>query len=297
MQIDYETVDTIDDGRAAWLAERRTGIGASESAAILGISPYATPYSIWALKTGRCPEPTGERLRAGLALEPYLRERYTADTGRACCHIPYDLHRHPAEPWLLATLDGTTVDDDGNQIVVELKTTEDRDAWYDGVPDHVRVQVQHQMLVTGIDRADVVVAIGLHTVRVHRIDADHKFQRGMLARLKTFWRHVLDDTPPPIDASPITAAALTRSRVDAELPPVTLPEESASWDAELTRIKAEIKALEEHKVALENRIKSAIGDAPAGLLPGGGRYTFGQQTRSETTIPASTFRVLRRSNK
>lgn len=286
-----------DEGRAAWLAERRTGIGASESAAILGLSPYATPYSVWAVKTGRAPEATGERLRAGLALEPYLRERYTLGTGRALAYWPYDLRRHPDHPWLLATLDATTVDEDGEQMLVEIKTTEDRDAWSGEVPPWVRVQVQHQLLVTGMSRADVIVAIGLHTVRVDRIEADERFQAAMLRTLSSFWRHVVDDIPPPIDTHEATSRALTRSRVVDDAPPAVLPPESAEWDAELTRVKAEIKALEERRTSLENSIKAAIGDAPAGLLPTGGRYTFGQQTRSEVTIPASSFRVLRRSNK
>ena len=32
--------------RQAWLAERKKGIGGSDAAAILGLNPYATPYSL-----------------------------------------------------------------------------------------------------------------------------------------------------------------------------------------------------------------------------------------------------------
>ena len=37
----------------AWLAQRNSGIGASEVAAVLGESTYYSPYSLWARKTGR----------------------------------------------------------------------------------------------------------------------------------------------------------------------------------------------------------------------------------------------------
>ena len=39
--------------RAEWLDWRRGGIGSSDIAAIIGLSPWATPYSVWAEKTGR----------------------------------------------------------------------------------------------------------------------------------------------------------------------------------------------------------------------------------------------------
>ena len=38
--------------RSAWLAQRRKSIGGSDAAGIVGLSPYATPYTVWADKTG-----------------------------------------------------------------------------------------------------------------------------------------------------------------------------------------------------------------------------------------------------
>ena len=46
------TVDT----RAEWLRWRRSGIGASDIAALLGISPWASPFSVWADKLGLLPD-------------------------------------------------------------------------------------------------------------------------------------------------------------------------------------------------------------------------------------------------
>ena len=32
--------------------ERKNGLGATDCAAIMGLSPYKTPYEVWAIKTG-----------------------------------------------------------------------------------------------------------------------------------------------------------------------------------------------------------------------------------------------------
>lgn len=39
-----------DDDRAEWLEWRRNGIGATDVAGILGVSPWASPWSVWADK-------------------------------------------------------------------------------------------------------------------------------------------------------------------------------------------------------------------------------------------------------
>ena len=56
--------------RQAWLAERRKTIGGSDAAGIVGLSRYATPYTVWADKTGRLPEQEdNEAMRQGRDLE------------------------------------------------------------------------------------------------------------------------------------------------------------------------------------------------------------------------------------
>ena len=68
--------------RAVWLQERRTGIGGSDVPAILGISPYGSPYSVWADKLGLLPErECSEAMRQGADLEAYVSRRFCEETG------------------------------------------------------------------------------------------------------------------------------------------------------------------------------------------------------------------------
>ena len=51
-----QKISTRDMSREAWLELRRHSIGGSDAAGIVGLSKWASPYSVWAEKTGRLPE-------------------------------------------------------------------------------------------------------------------------------------------------------------------------------------------------------------------------------------------------
>mgnify|MGYP000308297088 CR=1 FL=1 len=48
------------EARADWKLWRRGGLGASDLPAILGISPWASPFSVWADKCGLLPDEDDE---------------------------------------------------------------------------------------------------------------------------------------------------------------------------------------------------------------------------------------------
>lgn len=76
-------VPTKDMSREDWLSERRKTIGGSDAAGIVGLSKWASPYSIWAEKTGRVPEKEDtEAMRQGRDLEEYVAQRWAKESGR-----------------------------------------------------------------------------------------------------------------------------------------------------------------------------------------------------------------------
>lgn len=70
----------------SWLEEREAGIGASESAALLGLSPWATPLSLFLAKSGRLKKDKSldevERIQWGNLLEPVIIGELVARTRR-----------------------------------------------------------------------------------------------------------------------------------------------------------------------------------------------------------------------
>ena len=85
---------------------------ASESAAVLGISPWVTPYQLWLLKTGRKTEATNAAMSHGTALEPAARSAYEFQTGNVMQALVMQ------EGEYSASLDGMTLQGD---LIVEIK--------------------------------------------------------------------------------------------------------------------------------------------------------------------------------
>ena len=83
MEKNLTRISTRSMSRQAWLAERRKTIGGSDAAGIVGLSRYATPYTVWADKTGRLPEQEdNEAMRQGRDLEEYVAKRWEESTGK-----------------------------------------------------------------------------------------------------------------------------------------------------------------------------------------------------------------------
>ena len=96
-----------------------TGVGGSDAPAVLGISPWATPYDLWLSKLGHTTAlATSEPMRWGSLLEPVILGEYVRRTRRTVHEKP-DMLRHPTHQFMLAHLDGRIVDE---SRIVEIKT-------------------------------------------------------------------------------------------------------------------------------------------------------------------------------
>lgn len=290
------------DSEPAWLEARRSLIGASDSAGIFGVG-YAdqSAVTVWDSKINPARQIDPAKLRkfkVGKLMEPALRAIFADESGMPC-ESPgeFTIYRHADIPWLGATLDGVTEHDEYGPCPVELKNVSNfaRDEWDgDEPPLKFAVQCQHQMAVTGANHGFLLGLIGGNEPVIKTIERNDRFIDAMLKRLDEFWGYVERRELPPIDSSIATAQILAKLWPEDSGATVVLPAEAAEWDRELTEAKDAIKAAEARKLAAENQLKAAIGDATFGDLIGGGRYSWKTQTRAEHVVMESTFRVLRR---
>ena len=113
-------LSTKDMPREDWLAERRKGIGGSDAAAIVGLSKWATPFTIYMDKLGLLPEKEEtEAMRQGRDLEEYVACRFAEQTGKQVQRCNYMI-RNCEYPWAIADIDGRVVRENAG---LECKTT------------------------------------------------------------------------------------------------------------------------------------------------------------------------------
>jgi len=287
--------------RAAWLAERRNGIGASEVAAVLGVHPFLSPYELWVRKTGMAPEgeeaEESEAMYWGNVLEEVISAEYCRRTGRRVAdHGRYTIQRNPKFPHVFATLDREILPSGGKgRGVLECKTTGAWAAseWELGAPLTYQVQVQVQLAVTGFEEGALAVLIGGQRYQHTEFQRNEEFICRMAEAVADFWARVVAKEPPPVDGSASTARALRALHPRDSGETVELPAEALQWHQDLEAAKAAMKAAEAARRVAENQLQAAIGDATFGLLPDGSSYSWRTQEREAHQVAASSFRVLR----
>lgn len=209
----FTLVRTPDGDREAWLDQRRKGVGGSDVAAIMGLSPYRGAYEVWAEKSGLIEAPDISDKPAviwGNILEPVVGEHYAEN------HPDREVRRLNAvcqsieRPWAQASLDYEVKDPELGWGVLEIKTAGQRSEgkWDDGVPLFYQTQVAHYLSVTGRAFADVAVLIGGQDYREYRIMRDEDDICAVESAVDEFWQRVQTGDEPPIDGSPGEAEAL-----------------------------------------------------------------------------------------
>ncbi|MGD7291094.1 YqaJ viral recombinase family protein [Ralstonia pseudosolanacearum] len=262
-------VETKDMPREDWLEVRKSGIGGSDAAAAVGLSPYQSQLELWLVKTGRDanltkpdPEDTTEPVFWGQILEPIVAAAYTKQTGNRVRRVNAVL-QHPTIPFMLANVDREVV---GNREVqlLECKTAGEFGArlWRDGVPEYVQLQVQHQLMVTGKQAADVAVLLCGQKLDVHRIERDDALIARLVELESAFWRYVETDTPPPADGSESADRAL-RCLYPGAGGTVDFTDDrrlSAAF-ADLVAVRADIENRQAVEAQLKQQIQQAMAEA------------------------------------
>lgn len=205
---DLIRVSTKGMTREAWLEARRGSLGGSDAAAVLGLNPYASPYSLWAEKTGRVPEkPDNEAMRLGRDLEDYVALRWQEATGKRTRRVNAMLY-NPAIPFAHANIDRRVVDENAG---LECKTTSvlNLKQFKGGeYPDSYYAQCLHYMAVTGAARWYLAVLVMNKGLLCFTVERDEAEISALLRQEAAFWQLVQSGTPPEPDGTAATEEAL-----------------------------------------------------------------------------------------
>lgn len=270
-----------------WLAARRAGpdgyrVGASELAAVLGISPYASPFSLWWSKQdGWDAEPASRRQRYGHAVEDGIAGLFAEDRPELLvCRPGAGLWGHPVERWLVATPDFLAVAsdadpgwrDDATGLTsgplpgvhvepVECKSDDGGKGWgkpgTDQVPPHHRVQLLVQCEILGAPRGWLVRKE--HAYVVEYDAAARTEMAAWLAEGRSFVVSLETGISPDIDGHDATTDTLTQLHPAVEegaeepIPAALAAEFRAALDA--------LDAAKDRAEEAKNRLRDRMGAA------------------------------------
>jgi len=186
----------LQQGTEEWHNHRKQYRNASESAIVMDLSPWLTPYQLWELKTGRAvTQEATVPMKHGTQLEPFARAAYEAKTGLVMQPLVITSGDYSA------SLDGITLDGD---MIVEIKCPykgKSSDLWQSAeageVPQMYQVQVQHQLMVSGAKLAHFWVFDGTEGLLLS-VEQDEVCQQRIRRAWDEFSNFVATDTPPPL---------------------------------------------------------------------------------------------------
>lgn len=252
---------------AQWLEARKNGLGGSDAAAVLGMSKYATPLTVWLEKTGRSDPPGlsgNEKVYWGTVLEDVVAKEF------AKRHPDMRVRRLNAmlwsveHPFMFASVDRVLADSNGKRGILEIKTADKRLAedWEEGVPDYYVPQPTHYLAVTGFDFYAVAVLVGGNAYKDFVFERDEDDVAVLIEREESFWRgYVETDTPPAVVASAADADALLEMHSEPDEEFVEMLDQDVPQIAELIEIGEKEKELKERKLLVSNELKRIIGDS------------------------------------
>lgn len=182
-------------GSPEWQEYRLTMRNASETAAVLGISPWVTPYQLWMIKTGRSTQAVTPPMQHGTKLEPEARAAYETHTGNLMQPLVLN------DGLYSASLDGINLKGD---LIVEIKCPFRGKAsplWKEAtegrVPGHYNAQVQHQLMVAGARQAHFWVYAEGEGMLI-TLYRDEELMGLIREAWDQFQTYLDTDTPPPL---------------------------------------------------------------------------------------------------
>lgn len=286
--------------RDAALAARKKFIGGTDIAAIVGLSKWATPLSVYLDKIGEAhPQEETLAMRRGRHMEDFIaaefeRERPGMRVGPGAIVTRHDWG-FPAG----ASLDGRVFGShemDEPIAVFEAKTASafrarEWDEASGDLPDAYYAQVQWYLAVTELPLAYVAADVGdTKRLRIVFVESHAATISKLVQAGRDFWvNHVSQRVPPQPTGAERDSELLTEMYpLSAADSVIDLPESAEEIAAEVVRAAQQEKQAAERKTEAQNRLKALLKDAEAGVI---GRYRISWKTQTRTTLDTKRLRV------
>lgn len=272
---------------------RRKFLGSSDAPALVGVNPWKNAADLYWEKIRPPSEnkktSTNDAVIIGNFCEDAVLEWFSQTTGKKIVRNQRRVHPNGI---MAANFDALVI---GEEEAVEAKTagivSRLDENWgeieTDEIPEHVIVQVQHQMSVLPtVQVVWVPVLMGGVGFRKYRVERNQAFIDDLEKLEVNFWHNHIEKLVPPDDLPTIETIKKIR-RVPKKT--VALQDDLVSnWQ----KTRAASSIAEKEKDEALRLLLGALGDAEEGFCSLGS-VTYYEQTTKERIVPASTYRVAR----
>jgi putative phage-type endonuclease len=232
-------VGEFEPGSAEWQAARRHGIGGSEIAAVLGLSPFESRFSLWHRKIGlAAPVQQNDVMYWGNRLEAVVRDEFNLrhsafPDGEGPGAVPIGTWRHAARPWQIANPDGMIHRPESHPragrpwMLYEGKTAYNSDGWgepgTDEIPVYYRTQILWYLDVFGLKTCHLAVLISGSDYREYVVEYSAGEVDIMLAAARDFLGTIERRERPDIDEHDATYQVVRELHPEIEDVKVDVP--------------------------------------------------------------------------
>lgn len=272
--------------------DRSEFLGGTDIAAVMGLSPWATPVELWMQKTGRAPkeQPTAQKQRVydrGHKLEPFIRDMVIAKLQDMGCEVELlACNRRYADkehPFLACEIDfelritgeveigGNLYNFKAEEINADAKSVSSfaRKKWglesNEDVPIEYAAQFMHGLGIRNRRFCLVAALRSFDDVDIYWTVRDDETIAAMRQKAVTFWtEHVLTGVPP--DPFTFSDIKLLFPKDNGQAREATA--EIAEKVGQLRRIKDQIKAWEDAEKELTFEIGEFISPHAALTVEG-----------------------------
>ena len=202
-------VITITD-RQQWLEERAKDVTSTEVSALYGLSPYKTEFELFHEKRENqiVSIAENERMKWGNRLESIIAHSAAEDHGWEIAKLA--VYMRKPEYRMGSSFDFEILSSSDGPGILEIKNVDSLQyakKWIDDgqgnieAPEHIEMQIQHQMEVADREWTALVALVGGNQLKTVYRQRDREIGADLRAKVADFWERVFANVPPPADYS------------------------------------------------------------------------------------------------
>lgn len=283
------TIQTIEiQNQHQWLTERAKDVTSTEVSALFGLSPYLTEFELFHQKRDAVVvkiEPN-ERMKWGNRLESAIAQGAAEDMGWNIAKLNVYMRDQAAR--IGSSFDFEIKSSANGPGILEVKNVDwvqYQKNWIDDgagnieAPEHIELQVQHQMEISGFEWCAIVALVGGNEQKIVLRNRDRDIGKSIREKTGEFWNRVLQNQPPSADYTRDAEFIIKQLRrdamenlvaeADAELEDMIKQYEFVRKEAaDLELIKSQRRAEILERIGKASKVITSFGSLSTGQVKG-----------------------------